>query len=68
MVMGQSIRRSSAWVDMIVRMDFVTYRKMAKEVCMAGFEPMTPGYRSTCSNHCTITLTHVDMIVTCLFV
>ena len=51
-----------------VRMDFVTYRKMAKEVCMAGFEPMTPGYRSTCSHHCTITLTHVDMIVTCLFV
>ena len=51
-----------------VRMDFVTYRKMAKEVCMAGFEPMTPCYRGTCRNHCTITLTHVDMIVTCLFV
>ena len=55
-------------LDPSVRMDFVTYRKMAKEVYMAGFEPMAPGYRSTCSNHCTITLTHVDMIVTCLFV
>jgi hypothetical protein len=51
-----------------VRMDFVTYRKKAKEMCMAGFEPKTPSYRGTCSNHYTITLTHVDVQVTCLFV